>query len=86
MRKLELVKNGHLVLKDCKKPSFKKVASEKKFFENLYKLGYRYFITGKRRKSDKLVIKAFQQRYYQKRVTGKIDQKTFEISELLQNK
>lgn len=24
MRKLELVKNGHLVLKDCKKPSFKK--------------------------------------------------------------
>lgn len=58
---------------------------EKIFFKNLYKIGYRYFNITKRRPSDKLVIRAFQQKYLPKRVSGKIDQKTFEISHFLAN-
>ena len=58
---------------------------EKVFFKNLHKIGYRYFNITKRRSSDKLVIRAFQQRYLPKRVSGKIDQKTFEICHFLAN-
>ena len=54
------------------------------FFKNLKKLGYRYFSIQKRNiKSNKLVIKSFQQRYLPKKVTGKIDQKTYKISHFL---
>ena len=58
---------------------------EKIFFKNLHKIGYRYFNITKRRSSDKLVIRAFQQRYLPKRVSGKIDQKTYEICHFLAN-
>ena len=64
-------------------PYNKKV--EKIFFKNLHKIGYRYFNITKRRLSDKLVIRAFQQRYLPKRVSGKIDQKTYEICHFLAN-
>ena len=37
-------------------------------------------------KNDKLVIKAFQRRFLQNKVDGKIDQKTLEISHYLANK
>ena len=50
------------------------------FFKNLHKIGYRYFQLKKRVKGDKLVIKAFQRRYYPQKVTGTIDQKTLKIS------
>jgi len=54
------------------------------FFKNLKKLGYRYFSIQKRNiKNNKLVIKSFQQRYLPKKVTGKIDQKTYKISHFL---
>lgn len=53
------------------------------FFKNLYKLGYRYFDLHKRLKKDKLVIKAFQQRYNPLNVTGEIDKKTLKISYFL---
>ena len=56
------------------------------FFKNLYKIGYRYFHLHKRVKKDKLVIKAFQQRYRSSNVNGKIDQKTFKISHFLASK
>ena len=55
------------------------------FFKNLFKIGYRYFKLNKRSKKDKLIVKAFQQRYYPQKVTGIIDQKTHIISHFLAN-
>ncbi len=55
------------------------------FFKNLFKIGYRYFHLYKRRKKDKLVIKAFQQRYLPTNVSGVIDKKTLIISCFLAN-
>jgi N-acetylmuramoyl-L-alanine amidase len=53
------------------------------FFKNLKKIGYRYFSIHKRTYKDKKIIKVFQQHYLPENVTGKIDQKTFDISWLL---
>ena len=64
--------------------NFKKL--EIAFFENLKKLGYRYFKVYKRSSKDKKIIKSFQQHYSPKNVTGKLDQKTFEISYFLTHK
>ena len=55
------------------------------FFKNLYKIGYRYFEIYRRKKSDRLIIKIFQQRYLPKKVTGLIDKKTYKISNFLAN-
>ena len=59
---------------------------ENLFFRNLYKIGYRYFNVNKKRKNDKFIIKAFQRRYFPQKVTGKIDQKTLNISHFLANR
>ena len=51
--------------------------------------GYTNFVSGHNidsSKNDKLVIKAFQRRFLQNKVDGKIDQKTLEISHYLANK
>jgi len=73
--------------KDVKKKT--KYKSQKEientFFKNLHTIGYRYFKVDQRLKRDKLIIKSFQQHYFPKNVTGKIDQKTLEISEFLAN-
>ena len=69
--------------KKIKLINYKKI--ENLFFKNLYKIGYRYFKVNKRVKSDRLIIKAFQQHYLPMRVSGKIDQKTLEISDFLAN-
>ena len=54
------------------------------FFLNLHKIGYRYFNLKKRvHKKDKLIIKAFQQRYNPLEVTGTVDKKTLKISRFL---
>ena len=54
------------------------------FFKNLYKIGYRYFNLIKRdKKKETKIIKAFQQRYLPKSVSGKIDKKTFKICHFL---
>ena len=53
---------------------------ERYFFENLRKLGYRYFNINKRSALDKKIVKCFQQHYLPNNVTGKIDKKTFKIS------
>ena len=55
------------------------------FFKNIYKIGYRYFSLERRSKKDKLIIKAFQQRYLPKNVTGRVDLKTMKISHFLAN-
>jgi N-acetylmuramoyl-L-alanine amidase len=63
-----------------------KISQKKKemlFFKNLYKIGYRYFKIKKRLRSDKLIIISFQKHYLPQDVTGKIDQKTFKISQFL---
>ena len=53
------------------------------FYKNLRKFGYRYFSIHKRNQKDKKVVKIFQQHFLPKNVTGKIDKKTFFISQLL---
>ena len=56
------------------------------FFQNLYKIGYRYFNTRKRSKTDKKIIICFQQHYMPMQISGKIDKKTLEISHYLANR
>jgi N-acetylmuramoyl-L-alanine amidase len=56
---------------------------ENLFFKNLFKIGYRYFSLNRRRKSDILLVKAFQRRFLPKKVTGRIDKKTYMISHFL---
>ena len=60
----------------------KKILKEK-FFNNLFKIGYRYFQKKRRNKNDSLIIKAFQRRYLPEEVTGSINQKTYVISHFL---
>ena len=56
------------------------------FFKNLKLIGYRYFKTKKKNLTDKMIIKAFQMRYLPEKVTGKIDKKTYILSQLLAQK
>jgi len=56
------------------------------FFKNIYCFGYRYFSKNKSTKSDKEIIKAFQRRFLPNKVSGKIDQKTLDISHFLAKK
>ena len=58
---------------------------KKLFFANLFKIGYRYFSKNRRSKKDIFLIKAFQRRFLPNKVTGKIDEKTFKISNFLAN-
>jgi N-acetylmuramoyl-L-alanine amidase len=55
------------------------------FFNNLYKIGYRYFDKKKSSKSDLKIIKVFQRRFRQNKVNGLIDQESFQISHYLAN-
>ena len=58
---------------------------KKLFFKNLFKIGYRYFDKNRRTEKDIFLIEAFQRRFLPNKVTGKIDQKTFQISHFLAN-
>jgi N-acetylmuramoyl-L-alanine amidase len=60
------------------KKNFRKI-----FFKNIFKIGYRYFDVKKKSKSDTKIIKAFQSKFAQDRVSGKIDKKTLIISHFL---
>ncbi len=53
------------------------------FFNNLHKIGYRYFNKKRKLSSDLKVIKAFQRRYRQNKVNGLIDQECVQISAIL---
>ena len=81
-KKLSFYKIGKWYKKIEDKPKLKKNINNL-FFKNLYKIGYRYFNLNRRNSKDKKIIKAFQQHYMPKNVTGKIDQKTFSISHYL---
>ena len=56
------------------------------FFNNLYKLGYRYFKKNKRAAKDKMIITAFQRKFTPKNISGKIDVNTLKISHFLTKK
>ena len=53
------------------------------FFNNLFKIGYRYLSKKKKSKKDVFLVKAFQRRFLPNGVTGIIDQKTYKISHFL---
>ncbi len=63
-----------------------KQKSNRLFFKNLFKIGYRYFNVNKRADKDVLIIKAFQRRYLPNKISGKIDKKTLKISLILAKK
>ena len=70
---------------ELKKNDFKFSQKEaRKFlFQNLYRIGYRYFSKLNKSKKDKVIIKAFQSRFLPNNVDGKINQKTLKISDFL---
>ena len=63
------------------------LSNEKKgrkfFFKNLHKIGYRYFKINSKNAKDKLLIEAFQRRFYPEKISGRLDEKTLKISELV---
>ena len=69
--------------KNVNNQNLSKSELRKIFFNNLYKIGYRYFNKKKLSKSDLKVIKAFQRRFRQNKVDGLIDQNCLEISDYL---
>ena len=69
--------------KNIKNKNLSKTYLRKYFFNNLYKIGYRYFDKKKSSKNDLKVIKAFQSRFRQNKVNGLIDQESFKISHYL---
>ena len=71
--------------KNIKNSNLDKSNLRKFFFNNLHKIGYRYFNKKKSSKYDSKVIKAFQRRFRQNKVNGIIDQKCFQISHYLAN-
>jgi N-acetylmuramoyl-L-alanine amidase len=79
------VGNWYSKLNNSKK-NIQKNMSRKIFFENLYKIGYRYFSKNISSKKNILITRAFQSRYNQNKVDGLIDQKTYEISHYLASK
>jgi N-acetylmuramoyl-L-alanine amidase len=84
--KLSKYNLGRWYKKNEKKLKFtcnKKV--ENLFFNNLFKIGYRYFKINKRVNNDRIIIKSFQRHYLPQKVSGKIDQKTLKISFFLAN-
>jgi len=76
-------KIGHwyyLGKKNNKNYSLKKINLRNSFFNNLYKIGYRYFNKSKSLSSDSKIIKAFQRRFRQNKVNGQIDKECLQIS------
>ena len=57
--------------------------NQKKFIKNLYKIGYFEKKTSKLSKNKKNIIEAFQRRFRQKLINGKIDKECFLISKSL---
>ena len=70
----------NLNLKTKKTNSSNDVNLRNYFFSNLFKIGYRYFDKRKPSNSDSRIIKAFQRRFRQNKVDGKIDKECLQIS------
>ena len=66
--------------KNIKNKNLSKIYLRKYFFNNLYKIGYRYFDKKKSSKNDSKIVKTFQRRFRQNKVNGIIDQKCLQIS------
>jgi N-acetylmuramoyl-L-alanine amidase len=73
----------HVSKKNNKIYNLKKTNFRKYFFSNLSKIGYRYFDKKKPSSLDNKIIKAFQRRFRQNKVNGKIDQECLQISHYL---
>ena len=69
--------------KNIKNKYLSKNDLRKFFFNNLYKIGYRYFDKQKSSNNDLKVIKAFQRRFRQDKINGLIDQECQQISQFL---
>ena len=68
--------------KTLKIKKFKSVdESRKHFFNNLKKIGYRYFSLKKKSSKDKKVVIAFQRRFRPRKIDGVIDQDCIKISD-----
>ena len=72
------IKNNKVLRKNTKK-------IRNVFFKNLNRIGYRYFNAQKKSINDKKIIRSFQQHYLPNNVTGRLDQKTYIISQYLAN-
>ncbi len=66
-----------------KQKNLKKKNTRNLFFKNLFKIGYRYFKLNMPKKTDRLIISAFQRRYTPRKVTGKLNEETLQISQFL---
>ena len=84
-RKLEKYQIGKWYKKNHKILKYDKNNMRILFFKNLKKIGYRYFNIFKRTKVDHKIVKSFQRHFLPKSITGEIDKKTFEISQILAN-
>ncbi len=69
------VKNNRLNLQKIQKKKVRNL-----FFNNLYRIGYRYFSVSKPKKTDKLLIKSFQRHFRPSKVNGLIDEECLAIS------
>jgi len=89
LSKNSLVWSHNLDPKKIKKFRKIKLSSEfeeKKFIKNLYKIGYKKIKGFKHVKNAEYLTKAFQRRFRQDLVDGKIDQECFKISKNLVSK
>ena len=66
-----------------KKKEIKSKAKRRMFFKNVHKIGYRFFNLSQKSNRDRKIIMAFQRRFLPNEVTGKINDKTLKISQLL---
>tara|TARA_B110000967_G_C18865045_1_gene552212 strand:+ start:1366 stop:2094 length:729 start_codon:yes stop_codon:yes gene_type:complete len=72
-------------IKNLKNQNLSKSDLRTLFFNNLHKIGYRYFDKKKSSKSDLKIIKVFQRRFRQNKIDGLIDQECLQISHYLAN-
>ncbi|MEC7100207.1 MAG: N-acetylmuramoyl-L-alanine amidase [Pseudomonadota bacterium] len=83
-KKLSKFKIGLWYKNNKKNLSLRNEKKDRKFFfKNLHKIGYRYFKINSKNAKDKLLIEAFQRRFYPEKISGRLDEKTLKISELL---
>ena len=80
-----------IYIPSIKKLSKKKIKEKKNlirenFFKNLKLIGYRYFKIKTKNPTDRMVIKAFQMRYFPEKVSGKIDKKNLHFKPIISTK
>ena len=82
-KKLSRLKIGKWYVKTRNKIELNPKKIETLFFKNLQKFGFRYVSNKKNNPKNKMIVKAFQRHYLPNCISGKIDQKTYEISHFL---